>query len=51
MKLTEIVKQFILENHINTDLEEAKFFELNELKIDASGNLTVIGNIVANGTM
>jgi hypothetical protein len=34
MKLTEILKQFILENHINTDLEEAKFFELNELKID-----------------
>lgn len=34
MKLTEILKQFILESHINTDLEEAKFFELNELKID-----------------
>jgi hypothetical protein len=34
MKLTEILNQFILENYINTDLEEIKFFELNELKID-----------------
>lgn len=34
MKIAELLKQFILENHIYTDLEEVKFFELNELKID-----------------
>jgi hypothetical protein len=34
MKLTHILKEWILQNHINSDKLEEQYFELNELKID-----------------